>query len=384
MPLELSRKNMTEYNKQNPFRATIKGRTLLNLPESTKKNYHLVIDLEGSEIEYKVGDAVGIFPNNIEEEVSEIISLIQESAEDMMQDPRGDSSFSVKTFLTTKANLIRITTPLLQLIACQDKKSSLEKILSDKEAKLNFIGSHDLLELLKMHTTRKLSIHDFAHTLAPMLPRLYSIASSPLTYPTAVELLISTFTHKRGSKIRSGLGSHYLCSVARVNKTPISLYLHPTKTFTLPEDANLPIIMIGPGTGIAPYRGFLQERMERKSKGKNWLFFGERNRKSDFYYEEYLTQLAKDGHLKLSLAFSRDQESKIYVQHLMKKHAKEFWVWMQEGAYIYVCGDAKRMAKDVNLALHGIAETEGNLSADEAKKLIKELRRANRYLMDVY
>lgn len=375
---------MTEYNKQNPFHTKIKKRSLLNLPESTKKNYHLEIDLEGSDITYKVGDAAGIFPNNIEEEVSEIISLIQEPADDMMQDPRGDSSFSVKTFLSTKANLIRITTPLLQLIVDKDNSSPLAKILSDKEAKLNFIASYDLLELLKMHAPLKLSIHDFAHTLAPMLPRLYSIASSPLTYPTAVELLISTFTHKHGSKIRSGLGSHYLCSVAKVNTTSISLYLHPTKTFTLPEDSDAPIIMIGPGTGIAPYRGFLQERMEKKSNGKNWLFFGERNRKSDFYYEEYLTQLEKAGHLKLSLSFSRDQEEKVYVQHLMKKQAKEFWAWMQEGAYIYVCGDAKRMAKDVNLALHRIAETEGNLSPEEAKKLIKELRKSNRYLMDVY
>ncbi len=375
---------MTEYSKNNPFYAKIKHRKLVNLAESTKNNYHLVIDLEGSDIEYKVGDALGIFPNNIKEEVDEIIFLIQESASDMLKDPRKDTSISVKTFLTTKVNLMRLTTPLLQFIADKDKKSPLRTILDNKEAKLNFIDNYTLLEVLKIHAPLKLSIHDYAYTLAPMLPRLYSIASSPLTDPTAVDLLISTFTHKHGSQIRSGLGSHYLCSVAKVNSTPISLYLHPTKTFTLPKDPSAPIIMIGPGTGIAPYRGFLQERIAKKSPGKNWLFFGERNRKSDFYYEEYLTQLEVTGQLKLSLAFSRDQENKLYVQHLMEKHSKELWTWIQEGAYIYVCGDAKRMAKDVNIALQRIVETEGNLSHDESKTLIRKWRKSNRYLMDVY
>ncbi|MCK4934927.1 MAG: hypothetical protein KAR79_05010 [Simkaniaceae bacterium] len=379
---------MTNYNKQNPFPSKILERKLLNKENSSRKNYHLLLDLENSSIEYKVGDAIGIFPKNQGEEVSKLLELIQEPSEEMMQDPRGLSTFSIKTFLSRKANLLKITTPLItsifDKITTPQKKVIFANLLEDKEKKLEFIRSHDLLELLTMLKPQKLSIHDIASNLAPMLPRLYSIASSPLKHPNAVQLLISTFTHQHGQKMRPGLGSQFLCDTAEIHNTKVPIYLHPTKTFTLPSDSSVPLIMIGPGTGVAPYIGFLQERLAQKSAGKNWLFFGERNRETDFYYEDFLLNLEKNNYLKLSLAFSRDQQEKIYVQNLMEKESSELYSWIKQGASIYVCGDAKKMAKDVNEMLHRIFELEGKMPPDEAKDCVKKLRRENRYLMDVY
>ncbi len=185
-------------------------------------------------------------------------------------------------------------------------------------------------------------------------------------------------------KLRYGVGTHFLCDRAEIETTEVPLYLQPSHGFKLPSDPNASIILVGPGTGIAPYRAFLQERLYKKTQGRNWLFFGERHRKHDFYYADFWLSLEKQGRLRLDLAFSRDGARKIYVQHRMWENRKDLWEWIEEGAFFYVCGDAKEMAKDVEAMLQKIAADQGGLSEEDARRKIKELRAQKRYLADVY
>jgi len=214
------------------------------------------------------------------------------------------------------------------------------------------------------------------------MPRFYSIASSPKKDPLHLHLTVAYVCYEKNGRKRCGIGSHYLCE--EVDKTtPISLYIQNAEHFALPG-TDKPIIMIGPGTGIAPFRAFLEEREHTNSTSKNWLFFGERNKQTDFYYEEFFNKLIAKNFLKLTTAFSRDKEQKIYVQHKLQEHAKEVYKWLNSGAYLYVCGDAKKMAKDVEKTLLEIIETEGNFSQEKAKEYLSNLRKDKRYIQDVY
>jgi sulfite reductase (NADPH) flavoprotein alpha-component len=215
------------------------------------------------------------------------------------------------------------------------------------------------------------------------MPRFYSIASSPKVFPNEVHLTVAFLQYEANGQIHTGVGSHFLCCQAEVELTPVPIYVQPSHHFTLP-DPNTAMILIGPGTGIAPFRAFLQERLATQAPGLNWLFFGERNRATDFYYSDFWLQLEKQGRIRLDLAFSRDQPQKIYVQHKILEHKKSFWDWIQQGSWIYVCGDAENMAKDVDAALQQIAREEGQLSEEDARLYIKSLRTEKRYLLDVY
>ncbi|MCB1107609.1 MAG: hypothetical protein KDK76_05905, partial [Chlamydiia bacterium] len=289
--------------------------------------------------------------------------------------PRSGAVMPLIHFLKAKVNLIRIPTPLLKLTGDPS-------LLGDenKEARSTFIANHDLIEFFKEYPPT-IPLQELISYLAPLLPRFYSIASSPLVSPHTIDLLVSTFTYTHGEKERQGLGSHFLCSAAHLYETPIYTYLQPTSHFILPQDLSAPIIMVGPGTGVAPYRAFLQEREQTKATGKNWLFFGERNKETDYYYESYLSSLEKKGLLQLDLAFSRDQKEKIYVQHLLEKRGSDLWKLINEGSYIYICGDARHMAKDVTSAISSIIETHGN---EDPKAYLKMLRQEKRLLLDVY
>ncbi len=328
------------YNKANPFPAKIVERHILNKEGSTKKTYHITLDLEGSGITYKAGDAVAIYPENSPYEVNELLIALGKSGSEKIVDPRSEKTFTLEHFLKTKVNLLRV-----------GKKLSLETLLAK---------------------------------YSPLLPRFYSIASSPQVSPSRVDLLVATFTYTVEGIERKGIGSHFLCDLAEVGKTPIYIYLHPTTHFTLPKNPSTPIIMVGPGTGVAPYRAFLQEREAQKAEGKNWLLFGERNRAHDYYYESYLEALKEKKFLELDLAFSRDQEEKNYVQHSLLKRGAVVWKALKEGAHFYICGDARRMAKDVTRTLQTIIETHGALSPADAKNFIKTLRKEKRFLLDVY
>ena len=218
----------------------------------------------------------------------------------------------------------------------------------------------------------------------PLLPRFYSIANSPLVFPNEIHLTLAYVHYTSNGQIRRGVGSSFLADLSTIEETPIPIYLQPSQHFRLPDDPATPIILVGPGTGIAPYRAFLQERIATQAPGKNWLFFGERNRASDFYYEPFWLELEKLGKIKLDLAFSRDGTQKVYVQHKMYERKKEIWDWLQTGAIFYVCGDASKMAKDVDAMLQTIIEEEGKLHVEDARLYIKKLRSDKKYLTDVY
>ncbi|MGE0199015.1 MAG: hypothetical protein AB7S94_09705 [Simkaniaceae bacterium] len=368
---------MTEYNKENPFPGKITDRFILNKKGSTKQTFHLSLDLSGSGIAYKAGDAIGIFPENPPDQVSALLEALGKGGHEEVTDPRSGAEMTLEHFIKTKTNLLRLTTPLLKLLGDPELLAQ-----ENKQDRAQFIANHDLIDLFTMHPPTA-PLQEIISYFSPLLPRFYSIASAPSLSPTSVDLLVATFSYTHANKEREGIGSQFLCKNAKLHETPIPTYLHPTSTFTLPSP-DKPILMIGPGTGVAPYRAFLQEREQTGASGHNWLIFGERNRKTDYYYESYFTSLEKRNFLRLDLAFSRDQIDKVYVQHKLLENGPDVWNLIQSEGTIYICGDARHMAKDVTIALHTIAETEGKLSPSEAKEFFKHLRRDKRLLLDVY
>lgn len=338
------------YSKNSPFLGKVKESYLLNKEGSTKRTYHVVLDLSGSSIAFSPGDAIGIFPQNSQEEIEEIITLLGAQGDERVIPKRKEVELSFYDFLLKEANLSR--TP-----------SSIDPEKQDLP----------LLDFLRQKKG-SFSPQEIAETLSPMLPRFYSIASSSQLYKEEVHLLVATFSRKVGEREIPGLGSHFLTHLAKPNETPVPLFVQRNETFSLPEDPSRPIIMIGPGTGLAPYRAFLQERALTPSK--NWLFFGERHSLFDYYYQDELLKYEKEGILKLTTAFSRDDETKVYVQHRMWEQKEELLKWLDEGAILYVCGDAKRMSRDVTATLDQILEGRPETT--------KSLRKEGRLLLDVY
>ncbi len=362
---------MTKFNKLNPFHSKIIERTLLNKPGSSKATYHISLSLEGSDIRYNPGDSIGIWPTNDTPLVDEILSLLGADEHTKVYDGRTLNTIHLSTFLAKHANLKRVTPAFLQEVC--------GKTFDDPKERIAFTQSHDILDTLQMFRPHSVNFDTLSQYIAPLLPRFYSIASSQAAHPSHVHLLVATFAYEQNGRVLKGVGSDFLC---REETQDVPIYLHPTETFTLPEDPSTPLIMIGPGTGVAPYKAFLEERIHSTEKtGKHWLFFGECNKSYDFYYEAFFSSIPD---LSLSLAFSRDQEEKVYVQHKMLEEKEALYTWLMDGAVVYVCGDAKRMAKDVVKALHTIYEEVGNLSEEDAKSAIKELRKSKRLRMDVY
>ena len=347
-----TRNEKKTYCKTHPFESTLIERTLLSRPGSNKKTYHIRLSLSDSNITHRPGDTLAILPSNTQESVRELLSYISHDPLKTFIDPRSKQPITLEKFLTTKVNLHRVTSKLIDLLQLDTKHPDMETCL-------------------KAHGPFSGSLDAFAAACAPMLPRFYSIASSMHENPTSIDLLVATFTHPVGDKFVPGVGSHFL-TTAELN-TPVPLYHQPTKHFLLPSPET-PIIMIGPGTGIAPYRAFLQERTATSAPGQNWLFFGEQQKNCDFYYEEELQKLVDNKNLILDTAFSRDQTEKIYVQHRLLEKSQEILNWINNGAHIYICGDAKRMAKDV---LQTLAEI---TSPDQ----VKQMRKDKRLLLDVY
>lgn len=348
------------YTRTQPYIARIKERETLTAPSSSKKTFHIVLDVEGANLEFKVGDSIGVIPKNDPELVEKILHKLKASGEEEIQDARAQETLSFRKFLLERANISKVSF---------HKLFPVEKTTSP------------LIELVEHHRPDP---KELCKILLPLLPRFYSIASSPLVFPHEIHLTVAFVSFELHGQTHFGVGSHFLCKQAEIESTPIPIYVQPSNHFTLPADGNAAIIMVGPGTGIAPFRAFLQERIAKQAEGRNWLFFGERNRGSDFYYEEYLTELEKGGRLRLDTAFSRDQSDKVYVQHKMLSQKKSLWEWIQSGSYLYVCGDAEEMAKDVDAALQRIVKEEGLISEEEARKFLKRLRAERRYLLDVY
>ncbi len=373
-----------------PALVTIKERVRLTKQESTKETFHVVLDTKEAPLNFKVGDSIAIFPQNDPRLVELLIKAMKASGEEEIVESRSKTPFSLREFLTHKANLSRLTSSFLKLFYAYEKspdqRNKLEHLLQQDNKPLltNYLASHDPLDLCREYEQTQIPLQEICNQFGPLLPRFYSIASSPLVYKEEIHLTVALFTFTHQEEVRYGVGSHFLCSLATVQKTAVPVYIQSTPHFNLPLNETAPIILIGPGTGIAPYRAFIQERIAKGSTGKNWLFFGERNRTTDYLYEEELERWSSEKKIRLSLAFSRDQQEKLYVQHLMLQESTQLWNWLQEGAYFYVCGDAHKMAKDVDHALHEIVKKEGRLNEEDSKAYVKALRSTKRYLTDVY
>lgn len=375
------KKEASLYGKKNPFPAKLKSKTVLTSPDSTKQVVHYEIDLEGSGFHYEVGDALQVIPSNDPALVSDVLEALGASGEE----PVGD-----KNLRETLMHDMEIKTPSKEFLEAVSKQSGDEElqqlVLDDtKRSELsNYLWGKDVIDFLT----------DRAHGLDPtsflalckkMAPRAYSISSSINKHPNEVHLTVGSVRYESHGRQRSGVASTWLADRVEEDLTDIPCYLHHNKAFAVPEDNNAPMVMVGPGTGIAPFRAFLEEREIRSAQGKNWLFFGERNSATDSYYQDQLGAWLENGNLtKLSLAFSRDQKEKIYVQNRMVEHGAELFQWLEEGAYFFVCGDAFRMAKDVDRTLLEIVAQHGNMSEDEATAYIEAMKSQKRYVRDVY
>ena len=379
------------YNKQNPFIASIRERIPLTKAGSQKNTQHLVLDLKGSGLVYNVGDSLGVIPHHNPELVYKTLQALKVSENEMIIHKQSGESISLADFLTFKGNITSVSPKLFREIAARlpkgQKKNNLDELSleSNREAMKAYVQKHEVWDFLLAHEEVVFNPQEFADLLMPLLPRFYSISSSQKYVGEEVHLTLASIEFESNGHKRKGVCTHYLCDLVELGKPVVPVFVQPSHGFNLPDDPQLPMIMIGPGTGVAPFRAFLQERLfHHRSEGKHWLFFGERNRAHDFFYEDDWHAFSKSGHLRLDLAFSRDQEHKIYVQHKMWDKGEEFYRWLEEGAYLYVCGDAQRMAKDVENMLLSIVQQFGKKEPHEAKEYIKQLRHQKRYLRDVY
>lgn len=380
---------MTQYHRLNPFYAHIKEKIKLTKPGSKKETHHIVLDLKGSNLTYQVGDSIGIYPRNHPIILEKTLSALKTTGKELVVDKEG-RDWVFKEWLEKKANLREVSRRFLGEVAERQtnliKKHELQVLLEsqEKEHLKAYLETHEVWDLLKKHSEVNFSAQEIVALLMPLLPRLYSISSFQPAVGEEVHLTVALLKYQSGSEDRHGICSHLLCHHAPLLEEKLPIYIQSSHGFTLPAADDAPMIMIGPGTGVAPFRAFMQERLHRKALGKNWLFFGECNQAYDFFYEEDWRSMEASQKLKLSLAFSRDQEHKVYVQHRMLEEGEELWRWLQNGAHLYVCGDAKRMAKDVETTLQIIIEKHGQKESAEAKALIKQMRADKRYLRDVY
>jgi len=367
--------------KDNPYTSKLLVNRLMT-EGSDKETRHFELSLKDSGLDYFPGDSLGILPTNCEGVVNDLLSAVGLNGNESVE--IGESNMLLNEALLNRLActvLSKIQIKKFNEFAGSKKLSDLLQV-TNKDALVEYMWGRELIDLFLEFPQSEMNAQDFVGLLRTMPPRLYSIASSLSAHPEEVHLTVAIVRYEEHGRKRKGVCSSYLAE--RVGDT-IPCYLHPNKNFKLPEDSSTPIIMVGPGTGIAPFRAFIEERQVTGSKGKNWLFFGDRSQNTDYLYGNEWEFYQKDGILnKLDLAWSRDQQEKVYVQHKMIEKKAELWIWLQNGATFYVCGDASRMAKDVDHALRTIAQDEGSMSEEDAAAWLKGLQREKRYLKDVY
>ncbi|GAA2014427.1 bifunctional nitrate reductase/sulfite reductase flavoprotein subunit alpha [Catenulispora yoronensis] len=372
------------FTKTSPFSTLLIGNRLLSLPGSGKEVRQFAFDTRGGELAYEAGDALGVRPANNAELVTEWLALTGLDALEPVTISDGDT-LPLAEALRTRLDITRITPDLLAFITERTANHDLKRLQrpgnKDELAKFSWgLQAADLIGMFPIRATAA----EWAAVLKRLQPRLYSISSSPLAHPDEVRLTVSVvrYTNDRGRN-RKGVCSTYLADHA--DDGPVQVFVQRSPHFRPPADASAPAIMVGPGTGVAPFIGFLEDRQARGHTGPNWLFYGEQHQATDFYYRAELEHHLSSGHLdRLDTAFSRDQRAKIYVQDRMREHGARLWTWLQSGARFYVCGDAGRMARDVDLALHEIAAQHGGMDAEAASAYVKQLAAEKRYVRDVY
>ncbi|PXA04293.1 sulfite reductase [NADPH] flavoprotein alpha-component [Coraliomargarita sinensis] len=371
-----------KYSRKNPFPAELKERVLLNGKGSAKETIHLEFDLEGSGLTYETGDALAVIPHNASDVVEDLLKASKLDGDTKVS--LKDGEFSLHEALTSHLDITALSKPVLSRYNEFAKSDELDAVINDKEKLSDFIYGRDVVDLLTEYPAKELTADALVGIMRKLPPRLYSIASSPKAHPDEVHLTVGVVRYSSNSRPRKGVCSTYLAERIEEGQKA-EVFVSPNKNFKLPADPDTPVIMVGPGTGIAPFRAFIEERQATGAKGKNWLFFGDQHYLTDFLYQTEWQSYLADGILtKLDVAFSRDQKHKIYVQDRMRENAKELYAWLLEGAKFYVCGDANRMAHDVDQALHDIVEQEGGFSKEEAADYVKQLKTDKRYLRDVY
>jgi len=378
------------YSKDNPFPARVTESRLLNKPGSAKETKHFAVNIAGSGLHYKPGDSLGVFPSNRPSEVEELLQRLGATGSEPVTLPRTTAPVSLREALTERVALAGPPRKMIETLAAAAtdpaEKAKLTGLLAPeaKEIVAEFLREREFVDLLAEFPSAKLTPQAFIDHLRRLQPRLYSIASSARAYPDEAHLAVAVVRYETNGRHRVGVCSSFLGDRVQVGTTPVPVFVSSSH-FRPPEDGAKDVIMIGPGTGIAPFRAFVQERVVTGATGRSWLFFGDQHAATDFLYEdEWKEFLAKGQLTRLDTAFSRDQALKIYVQDRMRENGAELWAWIQNGAHFYVCGDAKRMAKDVDMALHDLIATHGKMLLPDAVEYVKQMKKDHRYQRDVY
>lgn len=374
------------YSRKNPFPSKLLTRKRLNLEGSEKETVHYEFSLAGSGLQYEVGDSMGVFPQNDPALVEELLHALHFTGDEKVTNKEGET-FSIREGLLKHFVITQPSKQFLEAIANKSPGEEDLKALLQPERKQEldkYLWGLELIDFLADRPSIHFTPDELVLTLRKLQPRLYSVASSLKGFQDQVHFIIVTVRYESHGRKRKGVASTYLAD--RIDSAGhLPMFVHVAKGFRLPEDHSTPIIMVGPGTGIAPFRAYLQERKAVGAIGKNWLFFGEQRKKSDFFYQDEFEAFQKEGVLnRFDTAFSRDQAHKIYVQHRMLENGRDLFGWLEEGAHFYVCGDAARMAKDVDLALHQIIEKEGGKTPEAAAEYVEALKKSKRYKRDVY
>ena len=372
-------------SRDNPLLAPLVERRALTQTKSPKVTLHLAFAIEGSSLRYQSGDSCGVIPQNNELLVAEILQNLHFNGNEQVTIGKNVAT-TLHDALTHHLVITRLSRKIVQEYANRGMCAPLLDLLNPEHQNQleQYVYDRGLIDLITEYPGVIEDPAELVAILPKLTPRLYSISSSPLVHAGQLQLTVAVVRYQAHNRERGGVCSTLFADrVAVADKLPI--YIQPNKKFRLPADPGAPMIMIGPGTGIAPFRAFLHERRALGHRGKNWLFFGSRSADTDYLYREELENMHGDGHLtRLDTAFSRDQDDKVYVQDRMLQNASQFWNWLQEGASLYVCGDASRMAKDVHSALRTIVEREGAMSSDAAQDYIASLKENHRYHRDVY
>ena len=420
---------MSKWSAKSPYQSKVTECYVLNGPGSKKETCHIVFDLGDSGMDYKVGDALGVLAENPPHTVDELIEVTGWDSKQIVSTHNGERTlrdalkmdFEIhrvnKKFVNSLVQKVtstgmRITVSLVERyresvagggselmggdsslvvepnpsIPGDDPVAKVANLVSDGDAMEDYIWSRDYIDVIRDFDVQY-DAEEFLELIDKLKPRLYSIASSHDAHPGLVELTVGIVRYSHHDRDRGGLCTVYLADEVEIGKTDVGVFMSPTKSFVLPEDKSTDIIMVGPGTGIAPFRAFMEQRVFDGGDGKNWLFFGAQSEKTEFYYKDSIEGWLDEGHLyRFTTAWSRDQEEKIYVQHRLKEYGAEVWEWFERGAYFYICGDKKYMAKDVHRALIEIAIEHGGMSEEDATFFIEKtmMREQKRYLRDVY
>ncbi|WP_367155483.1 sulfite reductase subunit alpha [Methylomonas sp. HYX-M1] len=372
------------YNRKNPFPAKLLVNRLLTAEHSSKETRHYEISIAGSGLSYEAGDALCVVPTNCPDLVAQIVKALGCTGSE--DEPVGGELMPLSEALRTHFEIKTPSKELVEEIARRSGDQQLNALLQagDKDQLSDYLWGRDTLDLLLQFPSVELSAAEFLALLKPLQHRAYSISSSSKQHPDAVHLTVASVRYDAHGRHHKGVCSTYLADLVDAD-SDVKIFFTPNNNFRVPADDNLPMIMVGPGTGIAPFRAFLQERRARNANGKNWLFFGDRNAATDFIYRNEIEDMQATGILtRLDLAFSRDQEQKIYVQDRMKEHGAELFAWLEQGGYFFVCGDAYRMAKDVDQALHDIIREHGKLTLVDTVEYVNNLKKEKRYVRDVY